>query len=88
MIDCDTGYAGTFRTIEKSRGHVVLDETTPDREIDMIQTSAPKIDDQLCQLHQKAARPSGKRRWALLLRHARRPAKHVAPDKPSCNVHD
>lgn len=58
VIDCDTGYAGTFRTIEKSRGHVVLDETTPDRKIDMIQTSVPKIDDQFCQLHQKAASPA------------------------------
>lgn len=53
IIDCGNSYAGALRIIEKYKGNVVFDESTPDSDIDMIQVVAPTIDDQLCKLQRK-----------------------------------
>jgi hypothetical protein len=52
VIDCENDYFGRLRTIEKLKGKIVRDETTPDNKINMVQTHDWSIDGQLCNLHQ------------------------------------
>jgi hypothetical protein len=55
VMDCENDYFGSLRTIEKLKGKVVLDETTSDDKIDMVQTHDWTIDKQLCRLHEGKA---------------------------------
>lgn len=52
VMDCKSDYFGRLRTVEKLKGKVVRDETTPDGSIMMVQTHDWTIDGQLCRLHQ------------------------------------
>lgn len=57
VMDCKNDYFGGLRTVEKLKGKVVRDETTPDGSIMMVQTHDWTIDGQLCKLH-RGEKPS------------------------------
>jgi hypothetical protein len=57
LMDCTNAYYGRIRTVEKLKGKVVSDQTTPDHDIQMTEQQGPTIDSQLCQLHQ--GKPAG-----------------------------
>lgn len=51
VMDCKNDYFGGLRTVEKLKGKVVRNETTPDGSIMMVQTHDWTIDKQLCRIH-------------------------------------